>query len=347
MVDGGRRWVAGVGVAGGAAVVAALMGTSVARADTIDLFLSQAQDDMAQVSTLFSGLDSSSLPSAAGLLSSFEGQEELIAQIQTQQDTFSEALQTSSQLVNADQQLSSASGELVAASQQFVNAVNTGDLPLSTTESLSDKLTGLEAGFGFLNAEIFQVLPAELNAGLSTIFDGGTIDFNVIDPGIAASAAAPAATDPATLLSEATADLTEANSVLGGIDVSGQPSDLASLVSTSTEIVGSQEQIQAVILNLQNVVVDAQAQGTSLPGYELVTEATNALFTNADQTLLNADAALLASDQVLANAISGGTGLTDLQAFESVASILGSLGADFGAFGTTFDAAFTPILGRF
>ena len=88
-------------------------------------------------------------------------------------------------------------------------------------------------------------------------------------------------------------------------------------------------------------------QGSSLPGYDLVTEATNALFTNADQSLLNADAAVLASDQVLAGAISSGTGLTDTDALEGAASMLGALGADFSALGTTFDAAFTPFLELF
>ena len=343
MVVGVRRWVAGVGVAGGAAVAAALVGTTVARADTIDLFLSQAEGDMTQVATLFSGLDSSS----AQLVSSFDSQEALIAQLQTQQDTFSEALQSSSQLVNADQQLSTASGELLAASQTFVNAVDAGDLPLSATESLTDKLTGLDAAFGFLNAEIFQVLPAEFGAGFATVADGGTLDLTGLAPDLAAGAATAGSTDPATLLSEGTADLTQAGSLLSGIDVSGQPSDVASLIPTSTELVGSQEQLMAAVANLQDVIVDAQAQGASMPGYDLVTEATNALFTNADQSLLSADAAVLSSDQLLAEAISSGAGLTDTDMLQSAVAMLGAVGADFSAFGTTFDAAFTPLLELF
>lgn len=343
MVDGVRRWVAGVGVAGAAAVAAALAGTSIARADTIDDFLLQAEGDMTQTATLFAGLDSSSLPSTAELVSSFQSQGELISQFQTQQDGFSEALQNSSQLINADQQLADASGNLVAASQTFINAVNAGDLPLSTTETLSDKLSGVEAIFGFLNAELFQVLPAEFNVGIDTIADGGTLDLT----GLAASAAASAGADPATLLSEGNADLAEANTILSGIDASGQPSDVASLIPSSTEIVGSQEQIMAAVANFQDMIVETQAQGASMPGYDLVTEATNALFTNADQSLLNADAALLASDQLLATAISSGTGLTDTDMLESAVSMLGAIGADFSAFGTTFDAAFTPFLELF
>lgn len=189
MTNGISRWVASVGLVGGAAVTAAMIGTSIARADTIDEFLVQAEGDMTQTATLFSELDSSSLPSLAEVVSSFQSQDELISQIQTQQDTFSEALQSSSQLVNADQQLANASADLVAASQTFVNAINAGDLPLSATETFSDKITGLEAAFGFLNAELFQVLPAEFNAGFVTMADGGTIDFASIDPGIGSAAA--------------------------------------------------------------------------------------------------------------------------------------------------------------
>jgi hypothetical protein len=351
MTSGVRRWVAGVGLAGGAAVAATMIGTSVARADSVDDFLLQAEGDMSQVSGLLSSLDGASLSGteASGLegaISGIESQSDLISQIQTQQDSFSEALQTGSQLLTADQQLADASGDLVAATQTFVNAFNAGDLPLSDAATFADRVTGLEAGFGFLYAELFQALPAELNAGLDTIADGGTLDFASISPELAAGAAA-GATDPATLLSEGTADLTEANAVLSGIDLTGQPSDIASLIPTSTEIIGSQEQLQAAMLNIQNMIVDTQMQGSSMPGYDLVTEATNALFTNADQDLLTADAGLLASDQLLAGAISSGAGFTDLDSLQSAAAILGTAGADLTALGTSFDAAFTPFLELF
>ena len=92
---------------------------------------------------------------------------------------------------------------------------------------------------------------------------------------------------------------------------------------------------------------DAQMQGSSIPGYDLVTQATTALFASSDQDLLNADAALLASDQLLVGAITGGAGFTDTDALESAGTMLGAIGADFSALGTTFDAAFTPILGLF
>ena len=55
MTCGVSRWVASVGLAGGAAVTAAMIGTSIARADTIDGFLIQAEGDMTQTATLFLG----------------------------------------------------------------------------------------------------------------------------------------------------------------------------------------------------------------------------------------------------------------------------------------------------
>jgi len=262
-----------------------------------------------------------------------------------------EALQTGSQLLNADQQLAGASGDLVAATNTFVNAADAGDFPLSDAATYADRLTGAEAAFGFLYAELFQVLPAELNAGFATIYDGATIDVSALDPNIGSDAAAGTAsltgTDPATLLTEATADLTQASAVLSGIDSTGEPSDITSLIPTSTELIGAQEQLQAGLANIQGVIVDAQMQDSSMPGYDVVTQATTALFVSSDQDLLNADAALLASDQLLAGAISGGAGFTDTDALESAGTMLGAIGADVSALGTTFDAAFTPILGLF
>jgi hypothetical protein len=54
MTGGVQRWVAGVGLAGGAAAAAMMIGTPIARADTIDDFLIQAEGDMTQTATLFS-----------------------------------------------------------------------------------------------------------------------------------------------------------------------------------------------------------------------------------------------------------------------------------------------------
>ena len=271
-----------------------------------------------------------------------------ITQIQGQEETFFEGLERGLCLLMEDRRLGTPWGNLLEGGRSLGKALKGGDLQLSATETFSDKLTGLDAAFGFLNAELFQVLPAEFTAGFDTVADGGTIDFTVLDPGLADRRGAPhfggAPTQP--FWREATPDLTEANTVLTGIDLTGQPSDIASLIPTSTELIGSQEMLQAGLINIQNVIADAQMQGSSMPGYDLM-QATTALFTSSDQDLLNADAALLASDQLLAGAISGGTGLTDADTLESAVTTLGAMGADFSALGTTFDAAFTPFLELF
>lgn len=75
-----------------------------------------------------------------------------------------------------------------------------------------------------------------------------------------------------------------------------------------------------------------------------MSQATNDLLTQADSGLVNADDALLSSSQLLASAISDGSGLTDADVLSGTAAMLELVGADFGAFGTTFDAAFTPFL---
>jgi hypothetical protein len=327
MVVGVRRWVAGMGVAGGAAVAAALVGTSVARADTIDLFLSQAEDDMTQVSTLFSGVDS---PSTADFLSAIETQSELISQIQTQQDTFSEALQTGSQLVSADQQLSSASGELVAASQQFVNAINAGDLPLSTTESLADKLTAADAVFSFLNAELFQVLPAEFNVGFDTVADGGTLDLAGLDPGLAASAAAvpPIVTSyPFELLKDAGDNLNAATQALDAVppaDVINALAPQLDLQSTALQALGEVTSAETAISTFDNGAL----ADVATPWFNLVDQG----WAQGTEALLNADTALEA-------ALSGGSGLP--------AAELGVLAADLGVLGDVTNSLgieFTSLL---
>ncbi len=63
--------------------------------------------------------------------------------------------------------------------------------------------------------------------------------------------------------------------------------------------------------------------------------------------LANADEVLLTSSQVLASTISDGSGLTDADMLAGTAAMLALVGADFGAHGTSFDAAFTPFLERF
>jgi hypothetical protein len=158
------------------------------------------------------------------------------------------------------------------------------------------------------------------------------------------AAADPAASTPAELLSEGNTDLADAVSVLDGIDLTGQSSDISSIVGNEASIAGESITIQDQLGSFQTELVDSQAQLAGTPGYSLVSEASNYLLTSADQGLLNADDAFLTSSQLLASTISDGSGLTDADALSGAEAMLQLLGADFSAFGTTFDAAFTPFL---
>jgi hypothetical protein len=309
-----RRWTAGVSLAGGTAVAAAMVGASIAHADVIDEFLLQAEDNLSATASLFSGLDSSSLPSDAGFISSLESEGALISQIQAQQDTFSDALQSSSQLVNADQQLADASGELVSSSQTLVNAINAGDLPLSVTESFSDKVTGLEAAFGFLNADLLQLLPAEINAAFVTIADGGTLDFASIDPGLAAEAVPPIVTSyPFELLNDASSDFTQATAVLDGIP----PADVVSVLTPQLAIQDTSLQALSTLDSAQNTI-DAYDNGA-------LADLATPWFNSVDGGWAQSAEALLNADQALDAALTAGSGV---QAAE-----LTVLAADLGIFG--------------
>jgi hypothetical protein len=360
-----RRCAAGVGMAAGAVAAAAMLASApIARADTIDELLTQSEGDMIQAADLFSGVDMSSLPAIGGVVSGLQNQGDLISQIQSIQYGLPAAVQASPPVLDADQQLATASGDLLSSSNMFVNAIDGGDFPLFHASSLAGDLTGLEATAGLLGTELFQVVPAEFDALLTPLGAEFTSAFDSDIGSTSATSAtsastttdatdavtqatAPTGSTPADLLGEGQTDLTDANTVLGGIDLTGQPSDISSIVTNDMDIIGSQVQIQDELGMLQADVVDAQTQLSGLPGYDLVTQATNDLLTQADQSVLNADDALLSGDQALATAISSGSGLADPDLLGSALAPLGVIGADFAAFGDTFDAAFTSILAPF
>ncbi|WP_422265989.1 hypothetical protein [Mycobacterium sp.] len=116
-----------MGLAGGAASAAAMIGMGSAHADTLDELLIQAEGDINDAATPYSGLDPSLLPAEQAAhvgdeVSALQGEAGLISQIQSQQDALPEALQGSSQLLGDDQQLATASNDLLTAMNTFVNA---------------------------------------------------------------------------------------------------------------------------------------------------------------------------------------------------------------------------------
>jgi hypothetical protein len=334
-----RRWATGVGLAGGSAVAAAMIGmvaAPAAYADDADIF--PVGTPLGQAGEILT-VDNSVLGDAT-----VPAQFEPFLEEQTQ------ILDNAEGALNSAEALQGPTGAayplFTGADEWFRSA--TVAFESATNAFASDPTAATQSDLLFPD---LQIIGASSDLAfvdnLAPLFGLGDINAAGTATELAASAASTAGIDPADLLSEATADLTEANTVLSGVDLSGQSSDIASLVSTSTQLIGSQEQLQDAIVNIQNLIVDTQMQGSSMPGYDLVTEATNALFTNADQDLLNADAALLASDQILAQSISSGAGLTDLDTLQGAAAMLGALGADFSSLATSFDAVYTPFLELF
>src|SRR5699024_4964610 len=135
------------------------------------------------------------------------------------------------------------------------------------------------------------------------------------------------AASPSELLSEGNTDLNDANTVLSGIDLSGQPSDISSIVTNEIGIIGSSMSIQGELGMFQTEIVDSQMQLSGMRGYDLVSQATNDLLTQADQSLLNADDAVLTSSQALASTISDGSGLTNADVLSGTEAMLQLVGA--------------------
>jgi hypothetical protein len=219
-----RRW--GVGLAGGAALAAAMIGMGSAHADTLDELLIQAEGDINDAATLYSGIDPSLLPAeqAAHIgneVSALQGEAGLISQIQSQQDALPEALQGSSQLLGDDQQLATASNDLLTAMNTFVNAADAGDFATGQTTTLAGDLTGYFAKLDVAGAEVFQVLPAELNAEFATVFAPIDAEF--------ATAFAPLLADLTSIF-----DAGPAADIAAGLDPSTaiDPSIFADLVSS-------------------------------------------------------------------------------------------------------------------
>jgi hypothetical protein len=170
-----RQWSASAGLAAAAAAMIGVAGAPAARADAIDDLLVQSAGDINDAATIYSGIDPSLLPAQlagniGGEVSALQNEADLVSQIQAQQDSLPEALQSGSQLVGADNQLATASGDLLSAVNTYVNAADAGDY--ATGATLSGEVTGYFDRLDVVYAEVFQFLPAALNAEFTTVFDG-------------------------------------------------------------------------------------------------------------------------------------------------------------------------------
>ncbi len=179
MVDRVRQWAAGVGLAGGAVVAAAMIGTAsaqVAYADTPEDMTGQAAQDLNQGTTVLDGADTADLSARqAGILTDAEGLNNQLSPLLTQIGTLQESLSPADQifLANADEQFVSAAQNMLSADQAFVAADQAGDLSGSGLNSVD--LTLLDGALGLLSAD-FNV--------------GGATLFAFFDPDIGAVSAA-------------------------------------------------------------------------------------------------------------------------------------------------------------
>jgi hypothetical protein len=321
-----RLWAGGIGMA---AATVAMIGMGTAHADTIDELLIQSEGDMTQTGSLYGGIDPSLLDAhqAAGqamFVSDLQNQADLIAQIQTQQDALPEALQTSSQLLGVDQHLATASGDLVSAMNTFVNAADAGDFATGQTPTLIGDVTGYFAKLDFVYAEVFQVLPAELNAEFTTVF----ADFpESVDP----VSAAATATDPGTLLSEATTNYADSNQLLA--ELSSSASAYAPAIATN---------IQFQDGALQDIANVGSAE-SALSSYDngVLSDFLNPVFTSVDQGWDQASEAALNADQAVESAVATGSATDIASAF------LGIAGPEYQAIGPGIQSDFIDLAAHF
>lgn len=304
-----RRRATGVGWVCGAAVAAAMIGAAgapVARADVIDDLLVQAEGDFSDAATLYSGIDASLLPAQqaaniGGEVSALQNEGGLISQIQVQQDALPELLQSSSQLVSADNQLATASGDVLSAVNAYVNAADAGDY--ATGASFSGELTGYFDRLDLVYAEVFQFLPAVLNSEFTTLFVG----FPNVEPitvptdvATSASVAALAVADstPASLLSDASTNYTDAGHLLSEIPTSSV-GDLAPALASATEFDGN------MLHGIANL--DSAESAVSSYGNGALAEFLNPVFTNIDQSWDQASEAAISSTQALDGVVGSGS----------------------------------------
>jgi len=259
-----------------------MAGAPAACADTTDDVIGQAVTDLNQANAVLDAAPTADLNTQQAdflLFAQDANQDSFLEQIGAQQDLASASDQTF--LAGADEQLVTAAQSVLSADQAFVTADQAGDL--SSTGFNSVDLAVLESDFGLGGAELNVIGDSILAA-----FDPN------IGTDAAASAATAAVTDPATLLSEATTNYTDANQLLGDIP-SG---DFASVTSTIDT--------QDTLLQTLGFVDSAESSLSSYDGGALA-DLLNPWFSIVDQGWYSASEAALNADQALETAVASGS----------------------------------------
>ena len=326
-----RLWTGGIGMAAAAAAMIGAVGAPTARADVIDDLLIQAEGDINDAATLYSGIDASLLPAqqAATIgaeVSDLQNEAGLVSQIQSQQDALPEALQSGSQLVGADNQLATASGDLLSAMNAYVNAADGGDY--ATGATFSGELTGYFDRLDLVYAEVFQFLPGVLNAEFTTLFDGFPNVEPITVPTDVATSAASASASPDEVLDQAINDFNQGDAVL-------DTASTADLGTRSADLLSGQENLGPEIAQILPQLGTYQDMLT--PADQALLAVVDEQWVTAAQNVLSADQAFVAADQ--AGQLTGsGPNAADLTVIDAD---LGILSADFNTAGATLLALFT------
>ncbi len=308
-----RRWGTGVGVAGGAVVAAAMIGAApTARADTSTVgdVLSQATADLSQYD--FSQLFNPDNPSLTGAFEVIDQGFFTAGQTFTQgfdADIVPAADQTNPLLLDA-------ANELLNADQALLNSGATTPVELAANDMLVQDAANNMSNVIF--AELFAAGAANAEPGAASTADTAS----VLD--MATASVTTTGTSPADLLSEASTDLTDANQVLGQMDVSGVPDQPALGVFVDTAI--TQQNVA-----LQQLGTLASAEST-ISSYDngALSSLVAPLFTDIDQQWYQTSEAVLTADQALEAAVTSGSGL-DAAQFGALIPDLQLLGDAFNA----------------
>ena len=318
MTNAVRRWAAGVGLAGGAAVAAAMIGTGgspAAHADDLSTdigLLDTVETNLADVSNL-GGEPDTIVP-------------HLISQL--------EAIQTP--LLSSDNSLVSDLGGALFNGPDQQLAQTTGAF-LSATEAFAadpSSTTGLAELSPFLQAMdslFFDTLPANVIGELADRVLGYDIGSAGAAADVATSASSATGT-PDEVIGQAITDLNQGSAVLDAAPTADLSAQQADVLSEQVSVVAQEDPLITDI--------GASQEALSATDQTFLANADEQLVTAA-QNLLSADQAFVAADQ--AGDLSGsGFAPVDLTAFLADGELLS---ATFNSLADTFLATAFPDIG--
>lgn len=325
MISGVRRWATGVGLVGGAAAAAAMIGMGTADADDGSVptdigLLDSAETNVTDAMNLWSQVaGGGSLPANSD---AFNLLEEIQTPLLSSDNSFVSGL--GDLLFNGPDQ------QLAQASDAFLSAVDT----YAADPSITNSFDALLASFP-VDSALFGEIPSTVIGKLTDqIFDIGGFDTTSAGAAtdVAASAASAAAT-PGDVIGQAITDLNQGTAVLDAAPT-------ADLGTQWAQYLGNQE-TSIPVLESGLTQIGSIQDGESAGDQTFLANADEQLVTAA-QNILTADQGIVAADQ--AGDLSGNlaSNPADLPLIDADFTLFT---ADFTAIGDTILAGFFPDLG--